>query len=128
MKQKLIQLVNYPVLLSTALTLVVGGVAKAQVGTVPAALVTSAPSLGGSLFCPIIKDMFGVLIFIAIIMVLYAAYTYLTAGDDTEKVHRATKTMTYAAIAIVVAIIAFGFPALIGSIFSGISLSGFTCS
>jgi hypothetical protein len=51
-------------------------------------------------------------------MVMWAAYNYLTAGDDTEKVHRATKTMTYAAIAVVVAILAEGFPVLVGSIFS----------
>ena len=47
----------------------------------------------------------------------WAAFTYLTAEDDTEKVHRATKTLTFAAVAIVVALVAKGFPYLIMSIF-----------
>lgn len=73
--------------------------------------------------------MFYILISIAIIMVLWAAYNYLVAGDDTEKVSRATKTITYAAIAVVVALLAKGFPVLIGSIFSSSALNTtWTCA
>jgi magnesium-transporting ATPase (P-type) len=76
-----------------------------------------------SSMCNIVDWMFYFLIILAVIMVLVAGYLFVTAGDDTEKVSKARKTITYAAIAIVVAIIAKGFPALIAS-FLGASGSG----
>jgi hypothetical protein len=118
MKRKLTQLMRSPAFLSGAVTLVVVGIAKASLARPPAPIATNINNLDTSLFCPIINGMFGILISVAVIMVLWAAYNYLTAGDDTEKVHRATKTMTYAAIAVAVAIIAEGFPLLVGSIFN----------
>ena len=57
-------------------------------------------------------------------MALWAAFTYVTAGDDTEKTTKARKILMYAAIGIVVALIADGFPALIGSIFNVPGSSG----
>ncbi len=108
---------KYPALLSGILTFVVAGVANAALPS-PPALTTNVTNLNTSLFCPIINAMFGILIFVAVIMILWAAYLYLTAGDDTERVHRATKTMTYAAVAVVVAILAEGFPTLVGSLFT----------
>jgi hypothetical protein len=62
--------------------------------------------------------MFDILLTLSVIMVMWAAYVYLTAGDDTEKVHKATKTLTYAAVAILVALLAKGFPNIIASIFN----------
>ena len=79
--------------------------------------VTSPGTLDKAIFCPIVDWMFWILISVSIIMIMYAAYIYLTAGDDTEKVHKATKTITYAAIAVIVALIAKGFKSLVGSIF-----------
>jgi len=73
--------------------------------------------------------MFWVLMAVSVIMVMWAAYTYLTAGDDTEQVHRATKTLTYAAVAILVALIAKGFPYLVATIFQPeITVSPLNCS
>lgn len=90
----------------------------------PAIYVTGS-TLDSALFCPVINTMFFILIGVSVIMVMWAAYLYLTAGDDTEKVHKATKTITYAAIAIIVALIAYGFPSLISDIFN--QTSSFTC-
>ena len=73
--------------------------------------------------CSIVDWMFYGLIVLSVIMVLISAFYFVTAGDDTEKVSKARKTITYAAIAIVVALIAKGFPALIAS-FIGASGSG----
>lgn len=73
------------------------------------------------ILCPIARWMFGILISLSVIMVLVGGYMYLTAGGDSEKVSKATKTITYAAIGVAVAIIARGFPILIGSIFPGVS-------
>jgi Type IV secretion system pilin len=79
--------------------------------------ISSPSDVETAVWCPIIGWMFWILMSIAVIMVLYAAYLYVTAGEDTEQVHRATKTITYAAVAIAVALIAVGFPNLIGTVF-----------
>lgn len=115
MKQKLIHVVRYSALISL-LGGIVAGVAHAA-DSVPA-IASNVTDLENNLFCPIINWMFFILIGVAIIMIMWAAYKYLTAGDDTEKVHSATKTITYAAVAVVVALLAKGFPAIIVSIFN----------
>jgi uncharacterized protein YacL len=118
MKQKLIRLISYSTLFSGAAAFIGAGIANAQIGSsAPNALVDNATNLNTGLFCPIINAMFWVLISLAIIMVMWAAYNYLIAGDDTEKVHRATKTLTFAAVAVVVALLAKGFPDIVSSIF-----------
>jgi TRAP-type C4-dicarboxylate transport system permease small subunit len=69
------------------------------------------------MMCSVVNWLFYILIVFSVIMVLIAGFRYLTANGDPEKVSKATKTITYAAIAIVVALIAKGFPTLIGSFF-----------
>ena len=114
-KQKLFRMASYSGIGFFLTGLFSGGIALAAA---PAAIATSESTLISAVLCPIINAMFDVLIAVAIIMVMWAAYTYLTAGDDTEKVHSATKTLTYAAVAVVVALLAKGFPILISSVFS----------
>jgi hypothetical protein len=82
------------------------------------------------LLCTIIGWFFWVIIVISVIMVLVAAYDYVTAGDDTEKTSRGRKRLTYAAVGIAVALLAAGVPAVVSSIFPndpGTTL-GDTCS
>ena len=76
-----------------------------------------------SSLCGVVDWMFYGLIVLSVIMVLVSAFLFLTAAGDAEKVTKARKTLTYAAIAIVVALAAKGFPALIAS-FIGASGSG----
>ena len=74
-----------------------------------------------ALFCLISQlfdFLFYLLIALSVVMIIVAAYRYLTAQDDSEKVGKATKTLTYVAVAVAVALIAKGFPLLIGDIFS----------
>jgi hypothetical protein len=74
-----------------------------------------------ALFCAIdqvFDFLFYLLIALSVIMIIVAAYGYLTAQGDAEKVGKATKTLTYVAVAVAVALIAKGFPLLIGDIFS----------
>ena len=68
------------------------------------------------LFCNIIAWFFWIVIVISVIMVLVAAFDYVTAGDDTEKTTRARKRLTYAAVGIAVALIAAGFPSIVASV------------
>lgn len=125
MKQKLLAFGQLAVLFVGSFLMF--GPAFADTSAAPNILsgVSSPGGLDKAIFCPIVDWMFWILISVSIIMVIYAAYIYLTAGDDTEKVHKATKTITYAAVAVAVAIIAKGFPDLIGSIFGGNSSTSF---
>jgi cytochrome bd-type quinol oxidase subunit 2 len=78
--------------------------------------VTTPSGLDNALFCPIISWMFWILISVSVIMVMYAAYLYAIAQEDTEKTNKARRTITYAAVAVVVALVALGFPALISNV------------
>jgi cytochrome bd-type quinol oxidase subunit 2 len=66
-----------------------------------------------TVLCNVTGYFFWIVILISVIMVLFAAFTYVTARDDQEKTSRARRTLTYAAIGIIVALIAYGFPAII---------------
>jgi hypothetical protein len=50
-------------------------------------------------------------------MVLWAAYLYVIAADDTEKPTQARKMILYAAVGIVIALLAKGVPQIVGSLF-----------
>jgi hypothetical protein len=49
---------------------------------------------------------FGLLLVIAALFILYAAYLYLTSGGDQEAVKQAGRVIAYALVAIVVAFLA----------------------
>ncbi len=68
------------------------------------------------LFARISSAFFWIIMAVAVIYVLLAAYKYLTAGGDETKVKEANNALLYAVIAIVVALIAKGFPSLIASV------------
>lgn len=75
-----------------------------------------------TILCGILNAIFNIFIVLAIALVLYAAFLYLTAGGSPEQVNKATKTLTFAAVAILVAILAKGFPLIIGKII-GVDIS-----
>lgn len=103
-------------------------VANAQQPPAAPTLVNSWNSLNTNLWCPIVNAMFWVLITISIIMVLWAAYLYVIAGDDSEKPTTARRMLLYAAIGIVVALIAKGFPLIVSSVFNATgSYQGLGC-
>jgi uncharacterized YccA/Bax inhibitor family protein len=79
--------------------------------------------------CTIFDWMFYALIVFAIIMVVLAAFNYVTAGDNAEKVSKATKMIIYAAIGIAVALLAMGIPLLVGNFLNVSNTTGLTtCS
>ena len=77
--------------------------------------------------CTVVNWLFYILMVLSVMMVLFAGYTFVTAGDDTEKVSKARKMITYAALGIVIALIAKGFPTLIYSFMTGQSASNLSC-
>ena len=66
--------------------------------------------------CSIAGWIFVFLVIVAIIFVLLAAFNYLTAGGDPEKVKTASNELIYAAIAIAVGLLARGLPLLVSGI------------
>ena len=52
---------------------------------------------------------------IAVVFIIFAAFTYLTAAGDEEKVKKAKNMIIYAAIAIVVALLAVAFETIIAN-------------
>lgn len=79
--------------------------AFAQLGTTPTSPVQDINGVF-ALVCKIFNLLFLVLLFAAIFFALFAAFKYLTSGGDPGKVGDASKMLLYAAVAVVVAIIA----------------------
>ena len=66
---------------------------------------------------------------VSIIMVIWAAYLYVTSEGDAEKPSQARKMVLYAAVGIIIALLARGFPTIIGSLLGGaIERNPLTCS
>jgi hypothetical protein len=78
--------------------------------------ITNTAGVQSSL-CNILNWMFWILLDVSVIMILYAAYLYVFAKDDAEQITQAKKTIFYAALGIAAALLAKGFPGLVGSIF-----------
>ena len=86
----------------------------------PVTLITSAAG-AKSQICNVFNVMFGILIFVSVIMVLWAGYLYVTAQDDAEQTSTAKKALFYAALGLVAAFLARGYPLLVAGIFNGAS-------
>lgn len=68
-----------------------------------------------------IAEIIGTLILaIAVIMILFAAFGFLTAGGDAEKVTAARNTLVYALVGVAVATLAFVLPGLVTNLLRGI--------
>jgi len=61
----------------------------------------------------ITKWIYTVLLIVAVVFVLLAAFTYLTASGDPAKVKKATNMLIYAVVAVVVALIAWGIESIV---------------
>jgi hypothetical protein len=104
---------------SFAITAVPSAYAQSTFPTIPV-----TPSWISGEMCAIANWMFYFLIILSVIMVVAAAYIYLTSNGDPEKVGTATKTLTYAAVGILVGVLAKAIPTLVASIvgYSGLSV------
>ena len=66
--------------------------------------------------------LFGVLLVVAVIFILLAAYYFLFSGGETEKVSKAKNMLIYAAIAVAVGTLSRGIVFLIGAFFDEAAL------
>lgn len=85
--------------------------------------ITDIPGVLRSI-CTAVDWIFTFLIIIAIIFVLIAAFKYLTAAGDPEKVKAASHNLIYAAVAVAVGIVAQGVPLIVGNFFTGVAFTG----
>ncbi len=102
------------------------GVGGPTVPATPTAL-TSLGNFKTFLCVTVFGWFFTFLVVLAAIFALVAAYKYLTAGGDPEKVKAASNILIYCAIAIVAALFARGLPLLVGSLIGG-DVTGVGCS
>ncbi len=56
----------------------------------------------------LINAMFWFLMALTVVFVIYAAYLFLTGGQDQEKIDKARRVVIYAIVAVVVAMLAQG--------------------
>ncbi len=86
-------------------------------GDIPAAISTSGSIT--AIVCGVVVWIFWGLIIFSIIMFFVGGYKYATAQGEPERVQSANKTLLYAAIAVVVALVAAGVPAVVSDFLSG---------
>lgn len=67
----------------------------------------------------VLSWIFTAAIVFSIIMLLVAAFWYMTSAGDPAKVSKANKTLVYVAIGVAVAILARTLPILVGSFIAG---------
>lgn len=94
--------------------LIVPFVVAAQVDPGPGTKISTIGSLIALLNVGI-TWIFGILLVLAVIFLLYAAFLYLTSGGDAEKTEKAKSFLLYAIIAIVIAVLSRGIVALVRS-------------
>jgi hypothetical protein len=86
-------------------------------------VVSSVSDINSKVLCPVFNALFWILMVVSMLMVLWAAFKYMKAMGDAEDVLIATKTITYAAVGIIVALCAKALPIVVGSIFGITSLT-----
>ena len=76
----------------------------------------------------VINWALGLLIFLAVAVIIYAAFNYLTAGGNAEQVKNANKYLVYVAIAVAVALLSKAFVAIVIELVSttpaGVNITG----
>jgi len=104
-----------------SLGLILPAFALAQAASGVGGITGQAPVVGSGvqlndIIITIINWATGLLILLAVVFIIWAAFIYLTAGGDTEKVGKANKILIYAAVAIAIALLAQGIVFIVGQL------------
>ncbi len=92
----------------------------------PPALPTNITDLF-NLICSIANLIFTLIMILAIIILLYAAFLFLSGGGDSAKQKQARDLLTYAIIGIIVALLAKGIVLVVVNIVSSGSFAATSC-
>jgi hypothetical protein len=98
--------------------------ALAQTPSSPPTILQNGIGGVGETLCTIFNWMFYFLIILAIIFVVVAAFRYLFAAGDPEKVKMAGHSLIYAAVAIAVGLIAKAVPGIVSTLLGGGTITG----
>jgi len=104
------------VIISIGVLTLNNAVAKmAQIADIPGVEAHGPNTIGGlvDLVRQIVRWAYIIFFIIAVLMIILAAFSYLTAGGDAEKVNTAKNRLIYAAVAIAVAFLAVSFETII---------------
>lgn len=95
-----------------------GSGGSGPISNAPQSGITSVADIFG-----LIKDLFNILFWLLILLssvfIIYAAFTYLTASGDPEKIKKANRMIIYAVIAILVGTVAWAIPTVICNFLTG---------
>ena len=119
MKQKIITLAASLALVS--LPLMAAAQSQVNIVTLPTNVSKIEQLLGK--VCDIINLLFTVLLIVAVIFIVLAAFTYVTGGGDPENVSKASRQILWAVVAVVVATFAKILP-VVASNFLATGVSG----
>ena len=88
------------------------------INSIPKAPITNIDQTYGAV-AAIVTWFINLFWILAVATVIYAAFLYLTAGGNEEKVTKAKKFLLYAVIAAVIALLATGIQAIVGNLLTG---------
>ncbi len=80
-----------------------------------------------NLICTATNLLFTIIMILSVIILLYAAFLFLTGGGAEDKLSQARQYLTYAVIGIVVALLAKGLVLVVVNVVSGGSFTATTC-
>jgi len=88
--------------------------------TTPAKPPRSITSIGQfvTALCTVMNWLYTFFLVLSVLMILWAAFLYVTSAGSDEKIKQAKQTIVYAVIAIIVAAIAAGLPNIIETLLS----------
>ena len=95
-------------------------IASGQTTNIPGVQPVGPSTVGGivDVLRGVVRWVYIIFFIVAVMFILFAAFNYLTAGGDAEKITTAKNQLIYAAIAIVVALLAVGFEVIIRNFLS----------
>ena len=91
------------------------GVALAKTYTYPKGIIDTPEKIEG-IFGTAASWVYTIFLVVAVIGLIYTAFIYLTAAGDMEKIKKGRISLTYSIVAIVIALLAGGMPALLQNI------------
>lgn len=112
---KMSKIAKLSLVISTIGLLLLGNVAIGQVAQIPGITQTGPTTVGGlvDIIRDVVRWVYIIFFILAVMFIIFAAFSYLTAGGDPEQVSKAKSRIIYAAVAIAVALLAVGFEVII---------------
>ncbi len=120
MKLSKTKVIKLSLVISVIGVLALGSIAFGQVAQIPGVNPTGPSTVGGliDVIRAVVRWVYIIFFVLAVLFILFAAFSYLTAGGDAEKVDKAKSQIIYAAVAIAVALLAVGFEVIIRNFLS----------